>query len=1212
MDAQDKVRSAGEAGPLGTAARKPREIFALVVLHVTNVVSAVIARLPIPCLRSHALPRVLSRRDFSARVGVSLVGMSLLMPAAFAAAELVHRAFDVPRGPAGATLKQFVQQAGEQVLYSPDDIAGVETQPVRGQFTSLAALERMLQGTGLKARQDLGTNAIAITRAPRAPAETAPNASARNKPERSTTMPNQNQRSTASRTLLAALGGWLALGDNPARAAQSGGATTAETDVVTLSPFIVDTSQDRGYQAANTLSGSRLNTPLTDTPASVSVFTPEFLQDIGRDDLSQIVAYSVNADIYRGDETSVTLGNEVVNAVNTARRIDIRGVQASQAFDYFKSITTDDSYRVGRYDENRGPNSILFGISSVGGLINQTSKTANLGRTRGQVKYSFGSYDRNRSELDWNQVLRPQRLAYSVAAVHQENGGWRQYDHHDKDRIFGSVVFKPAARLTITAMAERGIERRALLSPFTVADEGLAWLDNRNARGASAVTFAPLNNNPSASQQALGIVLRSSVANGANHRPVYIENNSVTFDSVGTFITGSYNNSAVRSPDGIPGVTGGQLKINDPSFLPYSVSVSGPGMFHRQSLHNYTVTADWELTNRLFVNVGHNFQASKIRAYLIPPPNPTLKGDPNTTTGVGGPANPYAGQLLFEGNWKIDRNDAEREETRVTSSYEIKAGALGEHRLAGMLSHSRETFSRVGAWLGLLGTGFQGGISGVNNRIIARAYVDERNLGSFRAPDWQKIPATLTLNNNSYPVAFLNDEPGSNNSSVEQQIDSGLLVAQSRFFAGRLVTTLGYRRDKAKSWQFGHARDSTGQAVPDFDRTKATTARSEGETRTAGVVLHVTRGVSAVANTSSNIGVPDYQRLLLPDGRVPSPSKGSGLDVGLQFEFLQRRLTAKAVYFETTEEGAATQNAVPATFGNPNTRIMDAFASVLAGSGRVYSAADWAPIYARYVPNINSSLYDTDSHGYEFSAVANPTPQWRFVANYSYTYRRASNTYYYDVVPWYGFKLDERGLITQGVRQAADGRFVVDPSAFSSDGVIARWLELASKDPGASISTLVTAGNRTVAQEIYNTIEGANEFKSLQEQRWGLRPHKVSLFTAYDFTRGRLKGFTVGGGVRWQSRNVIGANTGGSEMQGRELREADLMVRYHWRRPAGFLDGNLILQGNVTNLFNESGIIPKYLSSSPDFVVPGGRGVGYSRFDLIDPRAFRFTATYEF
>src|SRR5215213_8494717 len=57
-------------------------------------------------------------------------------------------------------------------------------------------------------------------------------------------------------------------------------AAATDEAVVVLTPFTVDTTKDRGYQAENTLSGSRLNSSLADTPASVSVFTKEFLQDV--------------------------------------------------------------------------------------------------------------------------------------------------------------------------------------------------------------------------------------------------------------------------------------------------------------------------------------------------------------------------------------------------------------------------------------------------------------------------------------------------------------------------------------------------------------------------------------------------------------------------------------------------------------------------------------------------------------------------------------------------------------------------------------------------------------------------------------------------------------------------------------------------------------------------------------------------------------------
>jgi len=57
-------------------------------------------------------------------------------------------------------------------------------------------------------------------------------------------------------------------------------AETPREEIVVLSPFVVNSSKDVGYVATNTLAGSRLNTPLADTPASISGFTPEFLADI--------------------------------------------------------------------------------------------------------------------------------------------------------------------------------------------------------------------------------------------------------------------------------------------------------------------------------------------------------------------------------------------------------------------------------------------------------------------------------------------------------------------------------------------------------------------------------------------------------------------------------------------------------------------------------------------------------------------------------------------------------------------------------------------------------------------------------------------------------------------------------------------------------------------------------------------------------------------
>ena len=121
-------------------------------------------------------------------------------------------------------------------------------------------------------------------------------------------------------------------------------AAKVEDKIIELSPFEVDASKDTGYAAQNTLAGSRLNSRLKDTAATMSVFTVEFLDDIGATSIADALKYSVNAEVDLGDTSNVTSGgNEVLeNAYN----FRIRGLTASRARNYFKWTLGTDSYNM--------------------------------------------------------------------------------------------------------------------------------------------------------------------------------------------------------------------------------------------------------------------------------------------------------------------------------------------------------------------------------------------------------------------------------------------------------------------------------------------------------------------------------------------------------------------------------------------------------------------------------------------------------------------------------------------------------------------------------------------------------------------------------------------------------------------------------------------------------------------------------------------------
>ena len=196
---------------------------------------------------------------------------------------------------------------------------------------------------------------------------------------------------------------------------------------------------------------------------------------------------------------------------------------------------------------------------------------------------------------------------------------------------------------------------------------------------------------------------------------------------------------------------------------------------------------------------------------------------------------------------------------------------------------------------------------------------------------------------------------------------------------------------------------------------------------------------------------------------------------------------------------------------------------------------------AVYTPNVSGGLSDFSSSGYEARVTANLTRQWRFVANYSYTDSARSNLYN-EAFAWYGLKTDAGGLAKQGVAQNAAGQFVIDPTAYLAGGTVAKWIELGATRPAANPSALSTSANVTVAQELFNLVDDINASKQDQEKRWGLRPHKLSLFTAYDFKAGWAKGVTAGGGWRWRSANIIGTDVTRKELTGRPL--SLIMMRF--------------------------------------------------------------------
>ena len=145
----------------------------------------------------------------------------------------------------------------------------------------------------------------------------------------------------------------------PAAPAASSGRT--EEEIVKLSPFEVSTTHNVGYQAYDTLAGTRIRTDLKDVGASITVLTKEFLNDIGATDNSTLLQYTTNAEVAGTRGTYAGLGNgtsvdETGNLRAPAGAQRVRGLASADITrDFFVTDIPWDSYNVDRIDIMRGP-----------------------------------------------------------------------------------------------------------------------------------------------------------------------------------------------------------------------------------------------------------------------------------------------------------------------------------------------------------------------------------------------------------------------------------------------------------------------------------------------------------------------------------------------------------------------------------------------------------------------------------------------------------------------------------------------------------------------------------------------------------------------------------------------------------------------------------------------------------------------------------------
>ncbi|MBI5690540.1 MAG: hypothetical protein HZC55_10635 [Verrucomicrobia bacterium] len=961
-------------------------------------------------------------------------------------------------------------------------------------------------------------------------------------------------------------------------------AATAGTDAgerIVLSPFVVDTTAEKGYLATQTLSGTRLKTELKDVGSSLTVFTEQLTDDLGANSIYQLMSFAPNTDPFVMSTNDITgNGNDFINI--PTKFVSRGGATTVVGQDFFANNIPQDRFNSEALTFTRGPNAILFGLGNAAGAFISSTKRAKFADAR-VVEQQMDSRGGHRLTVDLNQVLIPKYLAVRYSGLFEGLNDFRLQNNTYQRRQFGTLLFTPFRRTSLRVNYEGGHIQQSGVRPWPDYDAVSPWL----AAGSPYV---------------------ATFTNTAAGKPAGTQNYtfaglvSTEYSAGGTVIpTQRLTNQAQSVPtsfaNGFP-VNGTSFRsLVNPAIYPTFASAFGNSAYRLTDYHTVSGFLEQQISRDLFIEAAFNRVNSKLRAINgFVGQNSYIYVDPNRQLPNGQP-NPNAGLLYSQSQSTVIDAPNEATNYRAMISYEFDFARrtsgwrrhLGRHQAAAFVEHGTTSgwSSNNGLWntTPLVTTGAAAAITNGNNAIQYRYYYD---------PARGKVGTSVGRHIEAIPVLYANeplptrDPSGITPAFMSQQgptmteavVRTRALALQSFFWKDRVVVTNGLRKDDQTSWlavpnDFGALRDANGIAPRPSGihlRSFMPGSRAErgGQTYTRGIVFHALPWMSVSVNESDNFQVNAGTRNVFGD-LLPNP-QGKGRDYGLKFSLLDRRL-----FLEVTH------------YTNSNLNSADSISNNAAGNFKQFDQL-WIAVSSftgdpKYLTSPYSTLstvwadiVSTTSKGWEFALTANPTRQWRLTLNGS---RRGDNT------------------------TTARGTYI--------NQYMAQYLPIIKSHPEwmPLDAQGVTIANRVA--DLENTLVNFNAIRNSPAANFAAR-WTANLIQTYEFARdSRFAGFAVGA-----SMNARGPAINGFAVDSRLVLDPTLpyhapsyatygaWVTYRRKLFRNRLDWRLQL--NVRNVLDQHTIFPLVTVDTRD----GRHTPDVAIYTLREPRTYLFTSAFRF
>ncbi|MBK8814197.1 MAG: TonB-dependent receptor [Methylococcaceae bacterium] len=368
-----------------------------------------------------------------------LLGLSPWQTTAYANPTI--RQYNIPAGPMATVVNQLAETGGIQAIYDTQVTQGRVSKGLRGSYSTEAALQKLLSGTGLNYTLSDGTV----------------NIRARAKSDAKSFLPVANTQEPQSD---------ISKGQMMPKVT-----VEADTGNPYDDPNWATDPYNPDYNRPNANTGTKTDTPILETPVNIQVVTRKVMDD------QQVISLNDTVKNVAGVQPGFSAGNSY--NIFTIRGFGTAPADTSQSNSVYRegmllSGIPQSTSALDRVEIIKGPAAVLYGRMEPGGLINAVPKDA-LAKPYYSLQQQFGSYDLYRTSADaTGPITSNGELLYRVNLENLDSGSFRNGLFNRQLNINPNLTWNVNDKTTVEL--EFGYQRQR-----TIYDFGIPALGTRPA-----------------------------------------------------------------------------------------------------------------------------------------------------------------------------------------------------------------------------------------------------------------------------------------------------------------------------------------------------------------------------------------------------------------------------------------------------------------------------------------------------------------------------------------------------------------------------------------------------------------------------------------------------------------------------------------------------------------------------------------------------------